>query len=902
MSTKIEKAYEAKKYEDRIYKIWEKSGLFTPKIIKGKKPFTIVMPPPNATGTLHLGHATMLAIEDIMIRFKRMNGVPTLWLPGTDHAGIATQNKVEKMLAVEGLTRQSMGREKFLERVHSFVKESRSEIRTQIRKMGSSCDWTRERYTLDKGLSAAVSEVFTRMYKDGLIYRGPRIVNWCTRCNSTLADDEVVFKEEKTKFYYLRYGPVIIGTARPETKFLDKIIAVHPDDKRYKKYLDKKLKVNWIDSEIEAMFIADKNVDPEFGSGAMTLTPAHDFLDFDIAKKYDLEIVQIIGPDGNFTKAVGVGFAGKNAKESRDAIIKILEGKGLLESVDENYVHNLSVCYRCDTPIEPLISEQWFIDVNKPVIKDKKIGGSVGNRHAYSSLKQKASEVVHSGQIEIIPKRFHKIYFHWLDNLRDWCISRQIWFGHQVPVWYCVGDEKCLLDCKQPIVQVETPLKCPHCGSKKLRRDPDTLDTWFSSGLWTFSTLGWPQKTKDLAYFHPTSVLETGHDILFFWIARMILMTVYAMNDIPFEKVYLHGLVRDRNGIKMSKSANNGINPLDMIEKYGTDSVRLSLVIGTAAGTDFRLYEEKIAGYRNFVNKIWNGARFALLNASPDILNQPFSAKYIKTSFDKLVISKLQKLIKETTEDLEKDRFSEAGTKIYTFYWSFFCDWYIELSKSSADPLQNKDIKQNLHVLIFVLKTLLKLLHPFVPFVTEALWSHLGQKTLLIGEKWPKYNKKFVFSREEKDLQIIMNLISAARSIRVEKNIEPSRKMHAVFYGGKYSKLIESKKESIMRMAKLEKLEIKKTGPKIPGALWKYIDGIHMYFPLKDLFDLDKERHRLRQKLDETGKKMQVLESRLDNPHFLSKAPAEIVLKEKELFKALEKELQTLEEKISELE
>lgn len=880
----IEKAYEAQKYEDKIYKTWEHSGLFTPKISKDKKPFTVAMPPPNATGTLHLGHATMLAIEDIMIRYRRMQGYAALWIPGTDHASIATQNKVEKIIAEEGETRHSMGRERFLERVHAFVEESRSTIRNQIRKMGASCDWTRERYTLDKGLSEAVREIFVRMYKDGLIYRGHRIVNWCIRCSSTLADDEVEFREEKTKFYYIKYGPVVIGTARPETKFLDKIIAAHPDDKRYKKYFGTTVTVPWITGDVEAKFIADKSADPEFGTGAMTLTPAHDFIDFDIAQKHKLDIVQIIGPDGNFTEVVGKKFAGKNARASRDQIVKILEDKDLLERVDENYVHNLSVCYRCGTPIEPLVSEQWFIDVNKPVIKE-------GSKK--KSLKQKALEVVRKGEVEIIPDRFNKIYFNWIENLRDWCISRQLWWGHQIPVWYCRGDASCKPECKNPIVQNETPKKCPHCGSKNIQQDPDTLDTWFSSGLWTFSTLGWPQKTKELEYFHPTSVLETGHDIIFFWVARMILMTNYALNEVPFEKVYLHGLVRDRHGKKMSKSAGNGIDPLDMIEKFGTDSVRLSLMIGTAPGTDFRLYEEKIAGYRNFVNKIWNGCRFALMNIPEADYNKKFTAKDIKTKADKWILSRLQKLTKEVNKDMENFRYSEAGTKIYDFTWSLYCDWYIEMSKGEH---------MNPPVLLYVLKNLLRLLHPFVPFVTETLWSHLEQKKLLIGETWPTFDAKLTFPKEEKEFEAVMDLITAIRSIRAEKGVEPARKISAVVYGGKWTKVLGDKRDPVMRMARLQELTLETSGPKLPGAIWKYVNGMDIYLPANDLFDIGKEKERLRKKLQEIAQKMKGIEGRISNPGFLKNAPQEVVEKEKQLFADLENELKTLEDKIKELE
>ncbi len=889
----IEKAYEAGKYEDQTYAKWEKSGLFRPKIIKGKKPFVIAMPPPNATGTLHLGHATMLAVEDIMIRYHRMQGEPALWIPGTDHAGIATQNRVEKLLAEKGQTRQSLGREAFLKEVEKFVETSRATIRKQIRKMGSSCDWSRERYTLDEGLNKAVREIFVRMYRDGLIYRGNRIVNWCVRCSSTLADDEVEFREEKTKFYYFRYGPVVIGTARPETKFLDKIIVAHPDDKRYQKHFNKTFSIPWIDGEIEATFIADKSADPGFGTGAMTLTPAHDFIDFEIARKHKLPVIQIIDEKGNFTNAVGPEFAGKSAREMRETIVQKLADRGLLERTDENYLHNLSVCYRCGTPIEPLISKQWFVDVSKPIIKDDQ---------KILSLKQKATAVVKQEQIQIVPDRFNKIYFNWLKNLRDWCISRQLWFGHQIPVWYCHGGQKPddrqkqsagqQPKCKNPIVQTKVPANCPHCGSKNLKQDPDTLDTWFSSGLWTFSTLGWPEKTKDLQYFHPTSVLETGYDIIFFWVARMILMTTYALHEIPFKKVYLHGLVRDRHGKKMSKSAGNGIDPLDMIEKFGTDAVRLSLVIGTSPGNDFRLYEEKIAGYRNFVNKIWNSARFALLNLPEKQKNSGFSTKSIKTIADHWIVSKLQQLIKEVTTDIENDRLGEAGVKIYDFTWGQYCDWYLEISKGEQITPE---------VLLHVLKNLLRLLHPFVPFVSETIWQKLGEKKMLMGESWPVYNSKLVFKKEEKQFEIVKGIITGIRRIRAENNLEPAKKINAAIHAGKWLKLIEHKKAAIMRLARLEKLDISAKGPKIADAIWKYINGIDIYIPVADLFDIAKETEKLQHELETTRQKIDQLQKRLANTAFLQKAPAEIVTKEKQAFTDLQKNLKALERKILEL-
>ncbi len=875
----LEKAYEPQKYEDVIYKKWEKSGLFTPKKKKGKKPFVISMPPPNATGTLHLGHATMLAIQDSMIRYHRMKQIPTLWLPGTDHASIATQNKVEKILAEEGETRHTLGRELFLKKVDEYVKNSQDIIRNQIRKMGSSCDWTRERYTLDQGLSEAVREIFVRMLNDGLIYRGHRIVNWCPRCSSTLADDEVVFKEETTKFYYIKYGPVVIATARPETKFLDKTIVAHPDDRRYKKYFGKKITVPWIEGEIEATFIADKNADPKFGTGAMTITPAHDFIDFKIAKKHTLEIIQIIDQDGNFTDVVGKRFAGKNARASREEIVKILEEKDLLQKVDENYIHNLSVCYRCGTPIEPLVSKQWFIDVNKKIIKVK--GKKV-------SLKQQATNVVKNKEVKIIPARFNKIYYHWLKNLEDWCISRQIWFGHQIPVWYCTEEK-----CDHLNVQTAPPKNCASCGSKKLIQDPDTLDTWFSSGLWTFSTLGWPKKTSDLKYFHPTSVLETGYDILFFWVARMILMSTYALGEVPFKTVYLHGLVRDRHGKKMSKSSGNGIDPLDMIAKFGTDAVRLSLIMGSSPGNDLRLYEEKIEGYRNFINKIWNSARFALMNVTEKDLTKKFSKKDVQSVADKWIVSRLQRIIKEVDNDMQNYRFSDAGTKIYNFTWSDYCDWYLEMSK-------NGNI--NAPVLLYVLKTILKLLHPLVPFITENLWTHCHEKRLIMGEEWPTHDKKLLFPNEEKEIMILQSIITNIRAMRSENGIEPAKKVNIIIHAKSSTKALLQKTEIIKRMTRLENLTIQPKGEKPENCMWKYEKGIDIYLPYAGLFDVQAEIEKLKKKLEQSKKQLENITSRLSNKNFVAKAPLEVVKKEKEACKVLEDEITAWEKKISDLQ
>ncbi|HTK05071.1 MAG TPA: valine--tRNA ligase, partial [Candidatus Eisenbacteria bacterium] len=611
----LDKTYEPKAVEDRIYAAWEASGFFDPDNLPGKRsePFTIMMPPPNATGTLHIGHAMFMTLEDLMTRFHRMRGKAALWVPGTDHAAIATNAKVEKILAKEGKTKYDLGRNGFIERVKEYIAGSQGTIRKQIRKMGSSCDWSREAYTFDEPRSRAVREIFSRMFADGLIYRGNRIVNWCPGCQSTLADDEVEYKEENAKLYYLKYGPFTVATTRPETKLGDTAVAVHPEDERYKKWHGKKFTVDFGIGDQEIRVITDAGVDMAFGSGVVGVTPAHSAVDFAMAEKNLLPVKKIIGEDGRMTSLAG-SFKGLTVLEAREKFIANLEKNGLLEKV-EDIKHNLSICYRSGTPVEPLTSRQWFVDVDRSV-------PSLGK-----SLKRMSLDAVRSKAITIVPDRFEKVYFHWMENLRDWCISRQIWFGHRIPVWYCqhcyveddsvgkAGTEAHESKRHQGInLAVESaPVKCKDCGGTELVEDPDTLDTWFSSGTWTFSTLGWPEKTADLKKFHPTQVLETGYDILFFWIARMILMTTYATGEIPFETVYLHGLVRDDKGRKMSKSLENIIDPLDVAEKYGTDAVRLSLVIGNTAGNDLKMSEDKIAYFRNFTNKLWNISRFIVM-------------------------------------------------------------------------------------------------------------------------------------------------------------------------------------------------------------------------------------------------------------------------------------------------
>ncbi len=861
--SELEKAYNPKAVEDGIYEKWEKSGYFNPdNLPRQGKPFSIAMPPPNVTGTLHLGHAVMLAVEDILIRYHRMKGERTLWVPGTDHAAIATQTKVEKLLKErEGKTRHDLGREKFLAEVDKFITSTKSTIKNQIRKMGSSCDWSREAYTLDEARSRAVRTVFEMMHKDGLIYRGERIVNWDPALQTTVSDDEVEWIEQKIPFYYFKYGPFAISTARPETKFGDKYVVMHPDDKRYKKYKHgEKMTVEWINGKITATVIKDKAIDMNFGTGVMTITPWHDATDFEIAERHNLDKEQIIDFEGKLLPIAGE-FSGMKIGEAREKIVEKLRAKGLVEHIDENYLHRVAINSRGEGLIEPQIKEQWFVDVNKPVA-----------RRGGKTLKRLMREAVAGEKIKIIPERFQKTYFHWIDNLRDWNISRQIWFGHRIPVWYR-GTET--------YVGIEAP------KGEGWMQDPDTLDTWFSSGLWTFSTLGWPGKTKDLKNYHPTSVLETGYDILFFWIARMILMTTYVLGDIPFHNVYLHGLVRDEKGRKMSKSLGNIIDPLDMIEKYGTDAVRLSLVLGTSPGNDTKLNEEKISGFRNFTNKLWNIGRYVIEKTKGESGRKKIKAE---TLAEKWILSRLNNVVGEVTDHLEKFEFSQAGEKLRAFTWDEFADWYIEINK----------IQPNLSLLITLYSLLLKLWHPFMPFVTETLWANFGEELLMVSD-WPKVEKKLIGKKEEKDFEVLKNIIVAIRGLRADYKVESAKKVSAVIYGGAKTKLLEEQTEIIKVLARVEDLEIKKSGAKPAQSAGAVVESVEIYLPLAGLVDLVKEKERLSKELTEAEKYLGVLENKLSNKAFIANAPKELVAGEKEKLELQKEKVNKIKEQLKSL-
>lgn len=863
----IPKAYLPKDYEDSIYDKWESSGYFNPDTLLKKKtiskkaePFTIILPPPNVTGQLHLGHASMLAYEDLMIRYHRLKGKRTLWVPGTDHAAIATQTKVEKIIAQKGEDRHKLGREKFLERVRRYVDESKDTIHKQIRKMGSSLDWSRERYTLDPDTSQAVKLVFKKMYDDGLIYRGWRIVNWCPRCHSTLADDEVEYKEQQAKFYYIKYGPVTIATTRPETKIGDTGLAVHPKDKRYQHLIGKTIEVPLGKINIKVKVFASPEVDINFGTGAIGVTPAHSNIDYEWAQKNDLPVIKIIDEDGKMTKAAGP-YAGMDVASAREKFVQDLKAAGLIEKI-ENIQNNISLCYRCETPIEPLTSEQWFIDVNKKFkLKNSKLKGIKNDTEV--SLKELAIQVVKSGEIKILPKRFEKTYFHWMENLHDWCISRQIWWGHRIPVWY-KGHE---------IYVGTTPPE-----GEGWKQDEDTLDTWFSSALWTFSTLldksnftkyknleEWAKKSQDLATYHPTDVMETGYDILFFWVARMILMTTYNLGEIPFHTVYLHGLVRDKQGRKMSKSLGNGIDPLDMIAKYGTDALRLSMIIGSAPGNDIRMYEEKIAGFRNFVNKLWNISRFILTNVTE--IKIPNKQPAAKTLADSWILGEFNKLINDVSSDIDNFKFSPAGEKLYDFTWNKLADWYLEIAKIE----KNKD-----EILLYLLEKLLILWHPFTPFVTEAIWQNLPSDNILMVQKWPKAEKITKPEKVADQFTTLQEVTTAIRNLKSQAKLSVKQKVNINItlpenhFLTSYLNIIEKLAYCAIEINKNQNISSK-------NYLRAVVKDVQIYLPVSE---------NIKQKLDEEKQKLEKyissLEKKLSNKNFLNKAPKEIVAAEKQ--------------------
>lgn len=872
----IAKTYNPKEFEDKIYSFWMEKGFFTPKIAPHKKPFTIVIPPPNVTGELHMGHALDNTLQDILIRWRRMQGYAALWIPGTDHASIATEIKVlDKIREETGKTKKDLTREEFLEKAWEWKDKYENRILSQLKKLGSSCDWTRTAFTMDEKRSKAVREVFVSLYEKGLIYKGNRIINWCPSCNTALSDAEVEHKEHKGHLWYIKYpvkgeeGYVVIATTRPETMLGDVAVAVHPEDERYKHLIGKTLILPLVGREIPV--IADEYVDPSFGTGAVKVTPAHDPNDFEIGVRHNLPFTNIMNENATINENGGK-YEGLDRYEAREKIVKDLEEQGLLLKVEE-HVHNVGHCYRCDTVVEPLLSEQWFVKM-EPLAKP-------------------ALQVVKEGKIKFVPERFEKIYTNWLENIKDWCISRQLWWGHRIPAWYCE-------DCGHVTVSREDPVKCEACGSTNIHQDENVLDTWFSSALWPFSTMGWPEETEDLKYFYPTDVLVTGYDIIFFWVARMIFMSLEFMKEIPFKYVLIHGLVRDTLGRKMSKSLGNGIDPLEVIEKYGADTLRFTLVIGNAPGNDMRFSWEKVEHSRNFANKLWNASRYVLLNLDENDTNL-----YIDnlTLADKWILTRYNNIVKEVTDNLEKFELGVAASKLYDFVWSEFCDWYIELSKPVLYSDNEEAKKVTKSVLRYVLDNTLRLLHPFMPFITEEIWQNLPHEgeSIMVAE-WPKYREDLDFEEDAKKAEIIMEAIRAIRNIRAEANVSPSKKAKVIIAVEKEEneKIFESGKNYIMKLAGASEVAIERNRGNIPQkAMSAAISAGLVVVPLEELIDLEEEIKRLEEEREKVLKEIERAQGLLNNENFVKKAPEKVVNAEREKLEKYTAMLKNIEERLS---
>ena len=870
MPKELSKQYDPTQVEDRLYKFWEDGGYFRAHNDRGREPYTIVMPPPNITGQLHMGHALDNTLQDLLIRYRRMQGREALWLPGTDHASIATEARIVDALASEGLTKEALGREKYLERAWAWKNEYGGRIVDQLRKIGSSCDWSRERFTMDEGCSAAVVEVFNRLYEKGLIYRGERIINWCPSCHTSLSDIEVEHEERAGHFWHLRYplkdggGYVEIATTRPETMLGDTAVAVHPQDARYKDMIGKMLVLPLMNREIP--IIADEYVDPEFGTGAVKITPAHDPNDFEVGLRHDLPVVNVMNEDASINENGGK-YAGMKRYDARKAIVADMEALGLLANTRE-HTHNVGTCYRCSDSVEPWVSKQWFVKM-KP-------------------LAEPAIAAVREGKIKFVPERFDKIYYGWMENIRDWCISRQIWWGHRIPAWYCE-------DCDELIVARAAPGSCTKCGGTALRQDEDTLDTWFSSALWPFSTLGWPEQTDDLKYFYPTSVLVTGYDIIFFWVARMIFSGVDQMGQSPFSTVFIHGLVRDAQGRKMSKSLGNGIDPLDIIAEYGADALRFTLATGVSPGNDLRFVDEKCRANRNFCNKIWNAVRYVLMSLDPAIT--PGLLPDQLNIEDKWLLSGYNNLVAEVTANLDKYEPGVAAGKLYDFFWDVICDWYIELSKSRIQEGGESALRAQ-QVLLYVLEGSLRLLHPFMPFITEEVWQALPHEgETLMTAPWPVYDETLAFPAQEREFAMIVEAIRAIRARRAEMNVPPSKKAR-VQIETEHSAVFEQGSPFIQRLAHASEVEIGAAFP-AEGAVQVVTDAARILIPLAELIDPEKEKARLQKEAAGAAKDIDALERKLGNAGFVEKAKPEGVQGERDKLARAKELLRKIEESLS---
>lgn len=848
MSKELAKAYEPKEVEDRIYDFWMKGKYFHAEVDPKKKPYTIVIPPPNITGQLHLGHAMDETLQDTLIRWRRMQGYSALWLPGTDHASIATEAKIVEAMRKEGITKEEIGREKFLERAWAWKDQYGGRIVEQLKKLGSSCDWDRLRFTMDEGCNKAVNHVFKKLYDKGLIYRGERIINWCPHCKTSISDAEVVFEEKEGSFWHLRYplsdgsGYIELATTRPETMLGDTAVAVHPDDERYKALVGKTVILPLVNKEIP--IIADSYVEQDFGTGVVKITPAHDPNDFEVGLRHNLPVINVMD-DGGVINENGGKYAGMPALEARKQIVKDLDEAGFLIKI-EPIKHNVGTCYRCGTVVEPRVSTQWFVKM-EPLAKP-------------------AIDAVKDGDIRFIPERMDKVYYNWMENIKDWCISRQLWWGHQIPAWYC--------ECGETIVSETEPTVCPKCGGTHLTRDPDTLDTWFSSALWPFSTLGWPDNTEELKYFYPTNTLVTGYDIIFFWVARMIFSGLEHMGEVPFNTVFFHGLIRDAQGRKMSKSLGNGVDPLDVISVYGADALRFTLVTGNSPGNDLRFSEEKVSASRNFANKIWNAARFILMNIEGKDIDCALPKK-LYTS-DKWILNRFNNVTAAVTENLEKFELGMAVSKLYDFIWDDFCDWYIELAKIRMNGADEESADSARRVLVWTMSNTLKLLHPFMPYITEEIWQTLPHDgEALIVAKWPEYDEALSFPQEAKNLENVMALIRAIRTRRNEMNVPPSKKAH-IYIDTAHPAPYEEASEFIARLAYGSKVEIG-TGFDVQGAVTAVTDDAKALLPMDDLVDKAAETARLNKELANAQKQLDTVKAKLANEKFTSKAPQNVI-------------------------
>ncbi|MGO9620838.1 MAG: valine--tRNA ligase [Desulfobaccales bacterium] len=876
MAEILDKVYDPSRIEEKWYQYWQEQGLFRAKADGCKPPYCIVIPPPNVTGLLHMGHALNNTLQDILVRYKRMQGFDVLWMPGTDHAGIATQNVVERMLAAEGSDRHALGREAFIERVWRWKAESGGQIIKQLQRLGCSCDWSRERFTLDQGLSRAVREVFVRLYEEGLIYRGDYMINWCPRCRTALADLEVEHDPHNGHLYHIRYplaqgsGHLTVATTRPETLLGDTAVAVHPQDQRYLAFHGATLRLPVLGREIPV--ITDSYVSPQFGSGALKITPAHDFNDFEVARRHQLPAVQVIDPGGKMTKEAGPKYVGMDRFVCREQIVKDLKRLGLLAKV-EPYVVPVGHCYRCKVIVEPLVSQQWFVAV-KP-------------------LAEAAMAAVQDGRTRLMPANWDKSYFDWMTNIRDWCISRQIWWGHRIPAWTCKN-------CGQLVVSREDPGECPQCAGVELAQETDVLDTWFSSALWPFSTLGWPDATPELKIFYPTSVLITAFDILFFWVARMMMMGIHFMGEVPFREVYIHALVRDPEGQKMSKSKGNVIDPLDLMEAYGTDAFRFSLAAFAAMGRDVRLSEERIAGYRNFANKVWNASRFTLMNLEDyDPAGPPDETGPIPLRVEEAwIVSRLQQVARETRTRLDAYEFDQAANSLYQFIWHEFCDWYLELIKPQLYDKENLAARRHCQeVLLGLLSAALRLLHPFMPFLTEEIWQKLpGTGSSIMVAPYPEADEALINPLAEAELAMVMDCIIAIRNLRAEMNVPPAIQVKAYIHSldDQAIQKLHNHRQSISLLAKVAELHFNEASGPPPTSARAVVGNVDIYLPLAGIIDFTEEERRLTREIEKLGKDLTAAQRKLSNEDFLGKAPAQVVQKEKDKLQAWTEKLTKL--------